>query len=89
MAPEFERYGLAKLRRLTGALEVAGALGMVAGYMIQPLSAISAGCLSLLMLFAMGFRVRVRDSFVQILPALSLGVMNAYIVIYGVQGFAT
>ncbi len=31
MADEFERYGLSRFRRVTGALEVLGALGLLAG----------------------------------------------------------
>lgn len=82
MAPEFERYGLPKLRRLTGVLELAGAIGLLAGYVIQPLVAIAAGCLCLLMLLAVGARLRIRDSFSQTLPALILCVLNGYILFY-------
>lgn len=31
MAADFERFGLSRMRRLTGALEVLGALGLIAG----------------------------------------------------------
>ncbi|MFT4710109.1 MAG: hypothetical protein ACI9D0_000094 [Bacteroidia bacterium] len=89
MVPEFERYGLAKFRRLTGALELLGALGLLVGYVFQPLVAISAGCIFLLMLLAIGTRIRIRDSLLQILPALILGVLNAHIVLYEVYWSAT
>ena len=61
MVAEFERYGLGALRKLTGLLEVAGSLGLLAGYFYPPLLVLSSGCLSLLMLFAVGARVRIRS----------------------------
>lgn len=79
MSAEFERYGLAKLRRLTGVLEMAGAIGLLAGYIFQPIGAIAAGCLCLLMLLAVGARIRIRDSLLQTSPALFLCILNAYI----------
>ena len=89
MVPEFERYGLAKFRRLTGALELLGALGLLVGYVIQPLVAISAGCMSLLMLLAVGTRVRIQDPLSHILPALLLGALNAFIFLYAIYGLST
>ena len=81
MAPEFERYGLTKFRKLTGALELMGALGLLASYFIEPLVAISAGGFCLLMMLAVGTRLRIRDPFFQLLPALILGALNAYILL--------
>lgn len=79
MAGEFERFGLAGLRTLTGALELLGALGLIAGYFVPELTAAASGGLALLMLLGVGARIRVRDSFVSLLPALALFALNAFL----------
>lgn len=76
---EFKRYRLAKLRRLTGFLEIAGALGLIAGFYFDPLRVLAAGCLALLMTFAILARLRVNDSFIAMLPAIVLLVLNIFI----------
>lgn len=76
---EFERYKLPRLRRLTGVLEIAGAFGLMASYLYPPLVAITSGCLALMMLLGIATRVRIRDSWVAMLPAATLMVMNLYV----------
>ena len=73
---EFERYGLPRLRVLTGALEVAGALGLLAGYLVPSLGTAAAAGLALLMLCGLLARVRIRDPLVAMLPALVLLLVN-------------
>jgi hypothetical protein len=48
MKDEFERFGLSNLRQLTGALEMLGALGLVAGQFVPALVVMSAGGLTVL-----------------------------------------
>lgn len=79
LVAEFERYRLASLRRLTGALEIAGALGLIAGFFYDPLRILVAGCLALLMTFAILARLRINDSFLAMLPAIGLLVLNVFI----------
>lgn len=79
MVAEFERFGLSRLRRLTGALEVLGALGLLAGYWIEPLVPAASGGLVLLMGLGVITRVRVRDSVVETFPALVLLLVNLWI----------
>ena len=43
MIDEFRRYGLSRFRRATGAFEVLGAAGLVAGYFLPAFSLLSAG----------------------------------------------
>jgi uncharacterized membrane protein YphA (DoxX/SURF4 family) len=81
MVDEFERYGLSSFRRLTGALEVLGAVGLAVGYVIPPVSAVSAGGLAALMALGLVVRVRVRDPFVEMLPALFLLGVNLFILV--------
>lgn len=76
MAGEFERFGLARMRRLVGALEVLGGLGLAAGIVLPALGVASAAGLALLMLLGVGTRLKVRDSLTQTLPALVLLLMN-------------
>jgi len=82
MKRDFARFGLARLRVLTGTLEVLGALGLIAGQVWPPLVPASAGGLALMMLIGVGTRVRVLDSFAQTLPALALMGVNLFIVWY-------
>ncbi|NNM33956.1 MAG: hypothetical protein HKO53_12855 [Gemmatimonadetes bacterium] len=79
MVDEFERYGLTRFRKLTGALEVLGAVGLAAGYFVPFLTALSASGLALLMLLGLAVRIRVRDSTIQMLPAAFLLGVTAFI----------
>lgn len=82
MAMEFERFGLSRFRRLTGALEVLGALGLAAGYFYRPLTVAAAAGLTLLMVLGVLTRLRIRDPLVEILPAFTLLLVNLYILLY-------
>lgn len=82
MKRDFERFGLSRLRTLTGTLEALGALGLIAGQFLPPLVPLSAGGLALLMMAGIVARVRVLDSLSQTVPALVLMCMNLFIVWY-------
>jgi len=86
MSAEFERFGLARFRKLTGALEVAGALGLSLGYFVPSLTIAASGGLSLLMLLGVLTRMRLRDPPVSLLPALTLMLLSAYVFGYAVHG---
>jgi hypothetical protein len=79
MVEEFRRYGLGRFRRLVGLLEIAGALGLIAGFVVHPLTVLSATGLSALMFFAVLARIRVRDTVIQTLPAVVLLAANLFI----------
>lgn len=79
MVVEFERYGLARFRILTGSLEVAGALGLLVGYFYPPMTLAASLGLSVLMLLGVATRIRIGDSLVQMLPAFLLMVVNGYV----------
>lgn len=79
MAREFERFGMTRFRVLTGVLEMAGGIGLLAGFWSLQLLAASALGLSALMLFAVGLRIRSRDGIWLTLPAISLCLVTAYI----------
>ena len=82
MIAEFRRFGLDRYRRLTGGLEVLGALGLIFGYVFPVLILMASIGLTVLMILGIATRIMVRDSLVQIIPAFSLMVVNLYIAVY-------
>lgn len=86
LVAEFERYRLARFRPLVGSLEVAGALGLVAGWWFPPLRIAAAGGLFVLMLCGLWARWRIRDPWPVMLPALVLAAVNLAIVLLAVGG---
>lgn len=85
---EFERFRLGRFRILTGSLEVLGALGLLAGYLAPFLVIVGAGGLALLMVLGVATRLRIRDSLVQMLPAIVLMLVNLYILVYALERVA-
>lgn len=81
MVAEFERFGLSRFRRMTGVLELVGALGLAAGLFFPAMTVVSAGGLSLLMLLGVAARIRVGDAALEILPAVVLCMVNLFILI--------
>lgn len=86
MEAEFQRFGLSRYRRLTGGLEVLGALGLLAGLFVPGLILVAAGGLAALMALGVLTRVRVGDSFLETLPAGVLLVVNLFIFVYAWGG---
>ena len=85
MEAEFARFGLSRFRRLTGALEVAGALGLITGFLLPVLDIPAAAGLGLLMLLGIITRIRIKDSLVEMLPATLLLVVNVAIVVLRIR----
>ncbi len=79
MREDFERFGMSRLRILTGVLEVSGALGLIAGYFIAELAVLSGVGLALLMAVGLLTRLRQRDTMEQMLPAAALILVNMFI----------
>ena len=81
MQSEFKRFGLERLRTLTGFLEVLGGVGLLVG-LEWPLALwVSSGGLSLLMMAGLGVRIKIGDGLLLSLPALALLILNAYILL--------
>jgi hypothetical protein len=76
---EFKRYGLASYRRLTGVLQLLGALGLIVGFLVPVLSVISTFGLSLLMFLGFCVRLKIKDSFVKSSPSFFYMALNAYL----------
>lgn len=80
MQLEFERFGLAKQRALTGVLQLIGGLGLAIGfYSSFKLAAFSAAGLAILMLSGFVVRLKVKDSVVASAPALMYALLNGYL----------
>lgn len=80
---EFLRYQLAAQCRLVGVLQCLAALGLVAGFWLPGLGQAAAAGLALMMLVALAVRIRIKDSLVQMVPALGYLALNAYLCIAG------
>lgn len=80
MVTEFERYRLARFRSLTGLLQIAGSLGLLAGYVSRPLLLLSAGGLAAMMFLGVLVRLSIRDPLVAAIPACAYLALNLYIV---------
>jgi hypothetical protein len=80
MRTEFSRYGLAGYRKLVGALQIAGATGLIFGlYVHWPLQLFAALGLTLLMMMGFGVRLKIRDTWLQAMPSLAYALLNAFI----------
>lgn len=82
MVAEFERYGLARLRVLTGALQVAGSLGLLVGHFYHPILLLSAGGLAVMMAAGVVVRMRIHDPISAAVPAFALMCVNLFLVAF-------
>ena len=82
MIEEFERYGVAQFRTLVGYLELLGGLGQLIGYYISTELFLAASLgLTTLMFMAIILRTKLRDPFLEIIPAAVLFIINAYLLL--------
>jgi hypothetical protein len=79
MVAEFERYGLARFRTLTGALQVLAATGLLVGLQIPVIGGIAAAGLALQMACGLGVRVRIGDPWFRCLPAAGYMILCGYL----------
>ncbi len=81
MKQEFQRYGLQRFRVLTGLLEMGGGAGLLIGIFTSNsiLSILASSGLTVLMICGVGVRLRIKDRFVQCLPAIILFLLNSLI----------
>ncbi len=76
---EFERYRFGPQRAPIGALQLCAALGLLAGLSQPWIGRAAAAGLALMMLVAVGVRIRLKDTLLQTAPALFYLVLNAYL----------
>lgn len=84
MKSEFIRFGLKKYGTLTAVLEIIGALGLLIGLVFNPFLVISSLGLALLMFFGVAVRIKIKDPFFALLPALFYLLLNLFIFIEAV-----
>ncbi|MFO1460619.1 MAG: DoxX family protein [Verrucomicrobiota bacterium] len=77
MKREFDRYRLGCRRRLVGGLQVCAAVGLLGGLSQPWMGRAAAAGLALMMLVAVGVRIRIKDTLPQTLPALIYLALNA------------
>ena len=85
MKKEFIRFQLKKFRKLVGVLEILGGTGLLLGLYSDSILIISSGGLTLLMLLGVWIRVKIKDKFLLILPALLFMFLNLYIFIESIK----
>ena len=79
---EFERYNLPGFRKLTGYLQLSGALGLLIGLYYNTIILFLASIgLFLLMLGGFIVRLKIKDSFIQSFPSFGFAVLNLFIAI--------
>lgn len=76
---EFDRYHLGSQRALVGALQLGAVIGLVAGLNQPWMGRAASGGLALMMLVAVGVRIKIKDTLPQTTPALLFLALNAYL----------
>lgn len=79
MRSEFKRYKLEPFRVLTGILEICGGVGSLFPVSYWRIYTFSCTGLFLLMLMGIFVRIKIKDPFIKILPALILMIINFYL----------
>ena len=79
MIDEFIRYRIPKFRKLSGWLQILGSLGIIIGFWIDNFQLLSTLGLSLMMIFGVAVRIKIKDNLIKILPAALYFLLNAYL----------
>ncbi len=79
MIDEFIRYQIPQFRKLTGWLQLLGSFGIIIGFWMDNLQILSTIGLSLMMLFGIAVRIKIKDNLIKILPAVCYFLLNAYL----------
>ena len=79
MKREFDRYRLGTLRALVGGLQLCAVIGLLGGLSQPWMGRAAAAGHALMMLVAVGVRIRIEDGLVQTVPALFYLALNAYL----------
>ena len=86
MKREFERYELGPHRVLIGSLQLLAAIGLLAGLSEPWMGRSAAAGLALMMLVGVIVRFRIKDSVLQMAPAFSYMLLNAYLSLAAFSG---
>jgi len=79
---EFNRYNLPNFRKLTGFLQLIGAVGLLVGLYFSPLILLLASTgLFLLMIAGFVVRMKIKDNFIKSSPSFGFASLNLFIAI--------
>jgi len=79
---EFERYGLPSFRKLTGFLQIMGAVGAIIGLYFYPILLLLASTgLAILMIAGFIVRIKIKDNFLKSSPSFTFAAINVFIAI--------
>ncbi len=81
MQVEFQRYGLAKYRQLTGVLQLLAAIGLLVGLAVPWIGGIAATGLALQMACGVGVRVTIGDPWYMCLPAATYMLLCSWLAV--------
>ncbi len=76
---EFDRYHFGSRRALIGGLQLCAAVGLLVGLSQPWLGRAAATGLALMMLGAVGVRIKIKDNLLQTTPALFYLALNTYL----------
>ena len=79
MEREFVRYRMGSQRTLVGGLQLCAAIGLLAGQSQPWMGRAASAGLAVMMLVAVGVRIRIKDTVFQTTPALLYLALNAYL----------
>ncbi len=83
MQMEYVRYGVSRFRPLVGSLQIAGGVGLLAGFTVPFVGQLAAVGLALLMFLGVVLRRRIKDGIAQTVPAIFYLALNAYLAVAG------
>lgn len=78
---EFERYGMASLRKFVGTAQILGAAGVLLGLGVPLVGAAAAAGLTVMMVLGLVVRYRIHDAPRLMVPAASLAGLNGLLVV--------
>ena len=85
MLVEYKRWGYPEQRLLIGGLQFLGGLGLFIGLYFKPLIPLSSASLLLLMLAAIGVRIKIKDRWIRAFPSFFYMAINGFIFWYVIK----
>ena len=81
MLSEYARWGYKNQRILLGCLQLLGGIGLLVGIVNPILLSVASFLLTFMMITAIFVRIKIKDSTVQMLPAIFYTVLN-FVILY-------
>jgi hypothetical protein len=81
MLSEYARWGYKNQRILLGCLQLLGAIGLLVGILYPILLSVASFLLTFMMVTAVFVRIKIKDSIIQMFPAILYTALN-FIILY-------